>query len=123
VVAYLIDNFTALTNVEWDSEHNEGNVVDLMVNEFPGLLEEILHERMKLFPLPPPQVLINRQRERKVEEKLHQRRFPWVAILIGIIGLAAYPAVSNMITIGGVGPYVNITFILFVAYIFLFYHT
>jgi hypothetical protein len=92
--------------------------LQLLNQEFPGLLEKILFMRKISFPLPAPQTALLRAKEATKEstENEKMKPFPYAAFMLGIGGFVLYQAMKNVIVLNNYIPIINAVYIAAVAY-------
>ena len=77
--------------------------ITFLQSEFPDLLNQLLEQRKKSFPLPPSQVIIRHLKEgTRLKSQLSNGKgehFPWWALVTMVICSMIYPYVANYIVL------------------------
>ena len=88
--------------------------ITFLQSEFPDLLNKLLEQRKKSFPLPPSQVILRHLKEgSRLKSQLSNGKgenFPWWALITMAICSILYPTVANSIVLGNWIIYINVAF-------------
>jgi hypothetical protein len=110
VIGFLRDNISDLSI---------GNTSQILTEEFPDLITNIMTMRQRSFPMPPSQALLTRAADNSKDVSTFQGdSMSWWSIALTLIGVIVYQYVLRVVALGPLVPVINLVGLAGVGYYF-----